>query len=401
MENIKLSLAIITQYYPPENATRFSDMSKYLKNSFNIQIVSAHPTFPFGAFGRNWKLKTITNINNINVTNLWTWQPKSHNPNFISKMAYYLIFSLHSTLWVILNSKKFDVIITTSPPIFVHLSGIFAKYLCNKPWIVDVRDLWIDAAVSLGFIKQYSILDKISRKFEKFYYSKSNRICVTTNLQKEKILQEYETISKDKIAIIPNGVDCKTFYPISQKKKNQIIYLGNVGYAYDLEKLVLSFKYIDKNYNLKLLIVGDGELKEHLVDVVKENNLGDNIIFTGQIRRDQIPNMISESRLGVAPIKDLEKLEYIIPIKVYEYMACSIPFIACGGVEINNIAEKSKAGIVIKNDSLTIAQTIMNLINDQQKIKKMGENGREYVKNNYDRKLIADNLKELIVNIYK
>ncbi|CAJ36726.1 glycosyl transferase [Methanocella arvoryzae] len=181
-------ILIVTQQYPPEaNAFRISDMVKYLSDNLDVTILSPHPTIPIGTFKRKWKVSESVVINSIKVVNLWTWQPKSSDPGFLSRMSYYLLFSLHATIWSLINSKKFDLILTSTPPIFVNLPGLICKQLLKKPWIVDVRDLWIDAAIGLGFLKEGSINEKMSRKFEKVCYEKSDKICVTTNVIEEKI----------------------------------------------------------------------------------------------------------------------------------------------------------------------------------------------------------------------
>ena len=170
-------------------------------------------------------------------------------------------------------------------------------------------DLWVDAAIGLGFIKQNSIFERISRKLEHLFYNKCDRIIVTTNSITDKILERYRDLKSEKFKFIPNGVDVKVFHPTSNEKKNQVIYIGNLGHAYDLEKMVCAFKYIDDKTDIKLLIVGDGDQKEKLVKCIEENNLNNKVILKGYIPRSEIPQLISESIIGIAPLKDIASLE--------------------------------------------------------------------------------------------
>jgi glycosyltransferase involved in cell wall biosynthesis len=397
----KLTVLIVSQLYAPEtggNASRIGDMARQLKSlGLEVTVLSPHPTLPFGTFPRSWKRKADRIEDCIRVTNLWSWQPGAGDPGFVSRMAYYLLFALHAAAWALWNRKKYDVIITTSPPIFVTLPGLLAKTLSGKHWIVDVRDLWIDASVSLGFIKKGSLYEKISRRFEWLFYSRSDMVTVTTMESVNRIVQAYPGLDREKFVLVSNGVDTEKFWRPGAPKKKQIIYSGNIGHAQDLEKVILAMGEVSKKHDVRLVIVGDGDLKGRLVSMVKENNLEDSVVFKDLVPRDEVPELISESSIGVAPLKDIETLEYAIPTKVFEYMACGIPFVGCSRGEIANIAGQSRAGIIARNDVRAIADALCSLLEDPGLGAEMGKNGRRYVKEHYDRRNIARVLREKII----
>ena len=237
-----------------------------------------------------------------------------------------------------------------------------------------MRDLWIDASVSLGFIKKGSLYEKVSRRFECLFYSRSDLVTVTTQESANRILRSYPGLGRDKFVLLSNGVDTEKFYRPAAKKKRQIIYSGNIGHAQDLEKVILAMGEVSKKHDVRLLIVGDGDLKEQLVRMVRENNLEDCVIFRDLVPRDEVPELISESCIGVAPLKDIETLEYAIPTKVFEYMACGIPFVGCSRGEIANIADKSKGGIIARNDVKAIADAICGLLDNPRP---RGRDGRQ------------------------
>jgi colanic acid biosynthesis glycosyl transferase WcaI len=397
----KLTVLIVSQLYSPEtggNASRIGDMARQLKSlGIEVIILSPHPTLPFGAFPRNWKRRTDNNVDGIPVTNIWTWQPKAGDPGFASRMAYYLIFALHAAVWALVNRKKYDVILTTSPPIFVTMPGMLAKAIFRKRWIVDVRDLWIDASVSLGFIKKGSLYEMVSRRFERLFYGKADLVTVTTLESVNRILRSYPGLSREKFALVSNGVDTDKFYRPAAEKKRQIIYSGNIGHAQDLEKVILAMRDVTKKHDVRLLIVGDGDLKAHLVSTVRENHLEDCVVFKDLVPRDEVPELISESCIGVAPLKDIETLEYAVPTKVFEYMACGVPFVGCSRGEIANIAQQSSGGVIAPNDVRAIADAICGLLDNPGLEDEMGNNGRRYVKEHYDRRNIARVLREKII----
>lgn len=386
-------ILIISQHFPPEksgNASRIHDLSVNLSNDADILVFSPFPSFPHGTFKKIFKIKKLTDIDTgLKLVNLGSWQPTRQDPNFISRMAYYLGFPLHACIWALFYMRKYDTIITSAPPIFTAITGLFAKIFLRKKWIIDIRDLWIDASISLGFIKEDSIFERISRYFMNVCYKNADMICTTTEGVSNKLQTRYDIKN---IAVIPNGVDPDYFYPKKGSKKNQIIYSGNVGHAQDLKNCILAMKKIIKFKDIKLLIVGEGDIKEELEELVKLENLEDNVIFKGLVPRNEVPEIISESLIGIAPLKKLKCLDYAAPTKVFEYMACGIPFLGCGMGEIERLAAESGAGIVADNNPDDIANFILDLIDNPEKSREMGKNGINYVSTHYDRKKIALNL---------
>jgi colanic acid biosynthesis glycosyl transferase WcaI len=397
----KHSILIISQHFPPErsgNASRIYDMALNLTSQgVHVHVISPFPTFPTGTFARTWRLSSDSKDNDIGLTNLWTWQPLSKNPGFISRMSYYLLFPLHASLWVLFHGKKYDTIITSSPPLFTYIPGLIIKKVTGKKWILDVRDLWIDASISLGFLKKGSVLEKLTRAFERECFATSDAICVTTEELGRRLSADPEI--RKKTHLIPNGVDTDFFNPLPLVKKDQIVYAGNIGTAQDLDLVIRAVQIINHDRHLDFIIAGGGDTKSDLEHLVDSLNLREIVHFPGILPREQIPRLFSESLLGVAPLKNLQSLEYAAPTKVYEYMSCCIPFVGCGTGEILDIAKSSGAGIIAENSLEKIAEVILLLINDPVKRNYMGESGRNFVQERFTRKAIAKNLKTVIEEI--
>lgn len=391
-------VCIISQHFPPEksgNASRIYDTAVCLaEQGVDVTVLAPHPTFPTGSFPRTWRRVEESEVDGVRVVRLWTWQPGSRDPGFVSRMAYYLIFPLHALIWLVLARRRFDVVVTSSPPLFTGIPGYVLKRMTGVNWIFDLRDLWIDASISLGFVREGSIYEKMSRRFEAACLARADLVGVTTEELGRRIRSRYDV--RAPMELMPNGVNTDFFRPTNSRKKQQIIYTGNVGHAQDLEKVALAVKSMNGTYDLKFLIVGDGDTRGHLEQLVKAEGLTDSVIFTGPLPREEIPRLLSESLVGVAPLKQLKTLEYAAPTKAYEYMACGIPFVGCGNGEISHLAEESGAGVIAENTPEAIAAALAVLLDDPAKMEEMGRRGREYVAEHYDRRTVALKLKQHI-----
>ncbi|NQS77489.1 MAG: glycosyltransferase family 4 protein [Methanoculleus bourgensis] len=394
-------VCIISQHFPPErsgNASRIYDTAVHLARlGIDVTVLAPHPTFPTGSFPRTWRRIRGETVDGVTVVRLWTWQPTSGDPGFVSRMAYYLLFPLHALLWLCSPQNRFDVIITSAPPLFTGIPGYVLRRTSNVKWILDIRDLWIDASVSLGFIREGSVYEKMSRRLEAMCLSRADLVGVTTEEIARRITARYRVPAP--IELMPNGVNTEVFRPTNTGKKQRIIYAGNVGHAQDLAKVALAVKSMNGTRNVELLIVGDGDTRECLERLVEVEDLTGSVTFTGILSRDEIPRLLSESLVGVAPLKQLKTLEYAAPTKAYEYMACGIPFIGCGNGEIANLANDSGAGVIADNTPEAIAAAISSLLDDPDRMEEMGRRGREYVAEHYDRRTVALRLKQQIERI--
>jgi colanic acid biosynthesis glycosyl transferase WcaI len=395
-----IKILIITDTFPPEKvgSYRMHDLTKYLcRDGFDVTVISPPPTFPFGNFKRTWKLASIQFSNGFKLVNLWTWQPKSVSLSKLSRIAYYSIMPVLALFWSIFNTD-FDVVITSSGSTpLVWLPGFFVKKMFKKGWIVDERDLLIEGAISLGFLRRDSLVTHILRSFEFMCYRTSDYITVTAENARRGVLSY--GLLKNKVLLIPNGAETDIFYPIPISKKRQIIYAGNFGHAQDFDCLISAMDEIAK-HKIKLLLVGEGEVKNKLQRKVSEMNLDNSVIFMNGVERHVLPPLLCESMVGLSSWRKLDTIDGAIPAKIFDYMACAIPFVAIGGTDLKHIATTTGAGFVIDNDPQVIAKTIIYLAENSEVRKKMGKKGREHCERYYNRRLVARRIESLIFKLH-
>ena len=94
--------------------------------------------------------------------------------SFFGRFCSYLSFvDVSSTLAGLFKIKNnYDVILVTSPPLFVGISAFIISKLKNIPYVFEVRDLWPESAIDTGILKNKSLIS-FSYAFEKFIYKNS------------------------------------------------------------------------------------------------------------------------------------------------------------------------------------------------------------------------------------
>lgn len=194
---------------------------------------------------------------------------------------------------------------------------------------------------------------------------------------------------KNKIAytiITPDGsnFDHKKRLPLSKINRKRIVFLGHLRERLGLEMILLSFaKVIKKVPNAQLTIIGDGPLMTELKNIVKNNNLSKNVVFTGFVEKhEEVDDILREGAIGLAifePIK--ESIEYYSDAgKPKVYLAAGLPVIITEVPEIATEIGTKKAGILVKYDKEDIAKAIVKLLTEDLLYREYRKNAIELSK---------------------
>ncbi|RMF96761.1 MAG: glycosyltransferase family 1 protein [Candidatus Schekmanbacteria bacterium] len=195
---------------------------------------------------------------------------------------------------------------------------------------------------------------------------------------------------KNSVSVIKDAVDTDLFCPID-KKEAQIKcrlnvncrYIGFVGSLclwHGVDYLVEAAPLIiNKNPDIRFLIVGDGEMKKTLQRRCNELGISDYFIWTGFIEYEIVPTFISAFDIAVAFFKKVRS-NYGSPMKIFEYLSCAKPVLASNYPEYGQFVESLGAGISANpEDKEELSEKICGLLNNEENLIQMGKKGREAV----------------------
>jgi glycosyltransferase involved in cell wall biosynthesis len=265
------------------------------------------------------------------------------------------------------KSNQFDFIFTIFHPFhLVPKAAVEAANELGIPSIIKVDDAIYEKA---------SGIKSLQRKIEKMINGKTLRtgtkILVSNKDTKKIIIDEYG-VKSEKISIIPNGVDLSLFNITSKKNPRKIVFAGAMYYHRGLDILLQAIPYIIKKIpDTKFVLLGSGAEMDKLKKIVLENKLEDSVEFKGWLKREKIPENISDASIGIGPLRLTDVTSRALTIKVLEYMAVSLPIIAQKGTLPEDVLENEKNGYFIENVN-DLVEKIILLLNQPEKIKEMG-----------------------------
>lgn len=305
-------------------------------------------------------------------------------------------------LFFFIKKHHFDIIHTHSSK--AGILGRWAAYLAGVKFIVHTPH----GHVFYGYFNK--ILTFIFILIERMTARITNKIITLTALGKEDHIR-LKIAEADKFVPIYSGIDIEYFNKIRvdvKKLKQSLsipldsILFGSVARLEPIkgnEYLIEAFSEVIKKYpDISLLLIGDGPQRESLMQKAKELNLSDRIIFAG-FRED-----ISEL-LHIMDIFVLASLNEGMGRVILEAMAASKPVISTRVGGIPELIEEGKEGILIPpKDSKLLAEAMVELLTDKNKIKIFGKNGRKKVTEKFSLDIMVLHIEILynsLINFFK
>ncbi len=202
---------------------------------------------------------------------------------------------------------------------------------------------------------------------------------------KHHLIANYE-LESDRFIFNPNGIDPHIFYPRNIKKQNMFVFVGNMGFSHDVDQLIKVLCSLgERKQDVQLWIVGDGERRNEVEEVIQQNYLA-NVRLFGALPRDKIPELVSQSLGGLVFDPPVASLDSVVPIKALEYMACGVPVFGMAGKDIKEMVEKHDCGYIVDNGDIEeLLKHLDRVLLNPAMATLMGQNGRKFVLKNFNK----------------
>jgi glycosyltransferase involved in cell wall biosynthesis len=372
--------------------TRHYELAQYLKSlEHELVIVASDLNYQTGQKTVSHKGISIEqNINGVRVIRSYI-VPALHRSYFWRIISFFSF--MFSSTWVALKVKDVDLIMGTSPPIFQAVSAWFVAFLRRKPFLLEIRDLWPEFIVSMGVFKN-PLLIRMARWLEKFLYARATQILVNSPAYAEYIQQK--NVPLQKISYIPYGTDIDMFSPRKSGKeirdrydlneKFVVLYAGALGQANDIYTIINAANLLKNEPNILFVLFGDGKEKTNLINEARRLGL-QNIRFAGVIPKKEMPEVLAAADVCLAILQDVAMFRTTYPNKVFDYMAAGKATVLVIDGVIRRVIEEADGGVFVQpGEETALAQAVLHLSQNPERLLEMGKNARQYLVQHLDRR---------------
>jgi len=314
------------------------------------------------------------------------------NIEFIKAFRFSILFRLVK----ILKENNIDILHCHrhKSSFYGALAGIFAK-----------------TPVVLSHVHGLSRTRNLGRRVVNFFlFKRFNRIIGCAKSVRDDVLKDNPSVAQEKVIALENSVDFERFadVPITKiEAKSKLADVPVDAFVYGTVArfgpykghsfLIKAFEKVRKQVpSARLILAGDGPLKEKIQEQATKAGLDDSVHFLG--RRDDIPKLLRAMDTFVLPSIGSEGM----PLVILEAMAAGVPCIASSLSGIPEVINSSDVGFLVPpRDENALAEAMVTLANmPEEKLKDLTEKAKERIRKVFNHNIVRAKLSKLYENEY-
>ena len=322
---------------------------------------------------------------------------------FVKRSLSFLIY-VWKSVRLAKTIQDLNVCYAISTPLTVGLAAMRLRRKMNLPYVFEVGDLWPDAPVQMGFIKNYFFASMLYR-LEKTIYKNAESIVALSTSIKDAIERKAE---RKKIHLISNFADCDFYKPeiknsnleekYSVKEKFVVSYIGAIGVANGLDYFMECANASRKaELPIQFIVCGEGAMLAHLKSSAEKLKLK-NILFTGFVDRQIVREIMNITDASFVCYKNVPILETGSPNKYFDALASGKLIVTNFGGWIKAEIEKTQCGISLDPKHPTdFVKKMEPFLYNGTKLLEFQQNSRKLAEGKYSRKKLASQFADIFL----
>jgi glycosyltransferase involved in cell wall biosynthesis len=366
----KKRILIFAHYYAPDTASTgqiLQDLAEGMLEEFDVTVICVVPSYG-GTIENKYKTQKyyFEKLNGVKIIRVRV--PEFQKSNKVSRVKNILAY-FFGALGASSKTGKQDYVFTISqPPILGGLLGVLGKCQKHAKMIYCIQDFNPEQTIAVGYVKNRIVLWAMMIA-DKFSCRRADLVVTVGRDLVETLKNRFKRKNVPKYAMINNWIDEKDIYPLSTNHpgvmafrekygltdKFVIMYSGNIGLYYDLEKLVKVMKQFRKGHTLKgvyeegaktadgrkvvFAFVGAGSVLDKLVLYTRKHHFENLVFIPYQDKEDLIYSLNAADVHWCVNAKGIKGVS--CPSKAYGIMATGKPIIGVleNGTEIRKLIE--------------------------------------------------------------
>jgi glycosyltransferase involved in cell wall biosynthesis len=264
--------------------------------------------------------------------------------------------------------------------------GLLGSLAAPSPYVLSVWG---------SDIYEYPRRSPVHAQLLRFNLGRADYICSTS----QAMARETQRYTTKPGTVTPYGVDCEAYAPKPGGEVGELrpLVVGTVktlDHPYGVESLIRAFASVAEQYtarDVRLVIAGDGPLRDSLEDLARDLGRSGRVDFLGQIPQETVPAVLRSFDIFAAL-----SLRESFGVAVLEASACGIPVVASNVDGLPEVVEDGVTGFLVPPaDPSAAAAMLQRLLSDRKLRAEMGAAGRSFVLDRYEWERTARTMDDL------
>jgi len=376
--------------------------AELVRRGWTVDLVSTARNYMSGELPARYRRRPLTHEVIDGIDHHWVWTPGGIHRSRARRAANYAGFVAAAGLRAA-TLRRPDVIYISSPPLTVGMLGPLLARRFRRPWVLEVRDVWPESAVSVGWIGRestaYRLLDRLARRLSRT----ADAVVVPT----PGLVQFVQAHGASSVTTLTGSIVDRPRDPERRRATRErlgigddecvFVYAGAIGVANGLDVLLDAVGLLPGELRLRVVVAGDGSARERIEEMLRGGDL-DRVLLLPPVPKDEVDALLAAADVGLHLLRPDPVFESALPTKVLDYLGAHLPFITTTGGVPASVARESGGGAVTTAAELADELGTWAAMSEAERAGR-GERAFVYGAENFSLAANADRLEELLAQV--
>lgn len=344
-----MKILLVTQYFSPEVTSCALRMdafaSTWSQMGHDVTVLTAVPNHPEGVIQAGYRRRLVVDEERSSARLRRVWVRASQSKGASARLATYGSFAAMAGLVGSLRISRPDVVVATTPPPFAAVAGAALASRYRVPFVLDVRDLWPEAAIAMGELGKGRATSALQSMVQ-WLYRRADLVVAAT----EGFAQEIGHGAQ----VVPNGCDPRVArtpeeagFAVRSRLDlgNRFLlgFVGNHGVCEGLDGVVEAMARLREVPDVHLLLVGDGPRRGELMRQAEAVGAR-NVTFHPSVPVEQVGAFLRAADVLVVPLQNDPHFATRFPAKMFDAWACARPVLIGWDGDARRLVERIGGG---------------------------------------------------------
>lgn len=352
-------LLCVYQHAPTPGAPGIYRHRRYfaelVKRGWEVDLVSTPRNYMTGAVPPEYRRRPFSREAIDGVAHHWVWTPGDIHRSRAARVWNYAGFAAAAAARA-LTLPRPDVVLVSSPPLPVAGLGPLLARRFGCPWLLEVRDIWPESAVSVGWLSSQGLAYRCLARFAHSVTRRASAVIVPTP-GLEPLVRAHG--ARD-VHVLTGTVHPRRADPERRRLTRTrlgiaddqcvFLYLGAIGVANGLDLLLEAVESVPAHVRASVVVAGDGSARGSFAEAVNVRRL-ERITLLPPVGQDGVGDLLAAADVGLHLLRPDPVFASALPTKALEYLGAGLPFVttvpglpsdvavASGGAAVSSAAE--------------------------------------------------------------
>jgi glycosyltransferase involved in cell wall biosynthesis len=374
--------------------------AELVRRGWHVDVVSTPINYMTGEIPAPYQGRLYTRETIEGIEHHWVRASRGIHASRQRRSLNYVTFALACGLRA-LTLPRPDVILASSPPLPVGALGPLLSRRFRVPWVLEVRDLWPESAVTVGWLNERSVVYRLLERLAHRLARSAAAVIVPTPGLVDDVVRH----GAEEALVIPGLV---IEAPPSEEARRRVrselgigdrtcvfLYAGAIGMANGLDMLIDAVRDLPADVDAAVLVAGDGSARAELERRLRHEAIG-RIRLIGVVPKDEVPDLLSAADVCLHVLRPHAIFAGAQPTKMLEYFGAHRPVITTVPGLPEELAGASGGGFAPTAEALTSELARWTSMSAGERHER-GEQAARYGRDRFGLQAGADRLEQLLL----